>query len=169
MTSPESLPKILNFRLKISIRDLSMGCTHTDIYIWRNAFISVQVLSDLKFARLASRDLKKRDRENNEVVEIISFLKNINLFILVGGWLLYNIVLVLPYINMNPSQVYMCSPSWTPLPPPSPYHPSGLSQCTSPKHPVSYIKPGLATRFICGTFYLLIYYILHSFYYALPQ
>ena len=33
-------------------------------------------------------------------------------------------------------------------PPPSPYHPSGSSQCTSPKHPVSCIEPGLATRFI---------------------
>ena len=33
-------------------------------------------------------------------------------------------------------------------PPPSPYHPSGSSQCTSPKHSVSCIKPGLATRFI---------------------
>ena len=33
-------------------------------------------------------------------------------------------------------------------PPPSPYHPSGLSQCTSPKHPVSCIKPGLETRFM---------------------
>ena len=30
--------------------------------------------------------------------------------------------------------------------PPSPYHPSGSSQCNSPKHPVSCIKPGLATR-----------------------
>ena len=29
-------------------------------------------------------------------------------------------------------------------PPPSLYHPSGSSQCTSPKHPVSCIKPGLA-------------------------
>ena len=28
------------------------------------------------------------------------------------------------------------------------YHPSGSSQCTSPKHPVSCIEPGLATRFI---------------------
>ena len=46
---------------------------------------------------------------------------NLNLFILIGGWLLYNIVLVLSYINMNPPWVYMCSPSWTPLPPPSPY------------------------------------------------
>uniref|UniRef100_A0A4W2GNI0 Uncharacterized protein n=1 Tax=Bos indicus x Bos taurus TaxID=30522 RepID=A0A4W2GNI0_BOBOX len=36
---------------------------------------------------------------------------------------------------MNPPQVYMCSPSRTLLPPPSPYHPSGPSQCTSPKHP----------------------------------
>ena len=49
---------------------------------------------------------------------------------------------------MNLPQVYMCSPPWTPLPPPSPHHPSGSSQCTSPKHPVSCIEPGLATRFI---------------------
>ena len=61
---------------------------------------------------------------------------------------LYNIVLVLPNIEMNPPQVYMCSPSWTLLLPPSPYHPSGSSQCTSPKHPVSCTEPGLATRFI---------------------
>ena len=61
---------------------------------------------------------------------------------------LYNIVLVLPNIKMNPPQVYLCSPSWTLLPPPSPYHPSGSSQCTSPKHPVSCIEPGLVTRFI---------------------
>ena len=34
------------------------------------------------------------------------------------------------------------------VPPPSPFHPSGSSQCTSPEHPVSCIKPGLATLFI---------------------
>ena len=61
---------------------------------------------------------------------------------------LYNIVLVLPNMEMNPPQVYLCSPSWTLLPPPSPYHPSGSSQCTSSKHPVSCIKPGLVTHFI---------------------
>ena len=33
-------------------------------------------------------------------------------------------------------------------PPPSLYHPSGSSQCISPKHPVLCIEPGLATRFI---------------------
>ena len=61
---------------------------------------------------------------------------------------LYNIVLVLPNNEMNPPQVYLCSPSWTLLPPPSPYHSSGSSQCTSPKHPALCIEPGLATRFI---------------------
>ena len=61
---------------------------------------------------------------------------------------LYIIVLVLPNIKMSPPQVYMCSPSWTLLPPPSPYHPSGSSQCTSPKHPVSCIEPGVATHFL---------------------
>ena len=38
---------------------------------------------------------------------------------------------------MNQPWVYMCSPSWIPLPP----HPSGSSQCTSPEHPVSCIEP----------------------------
>ena len=69
-------------------------------------------------------------------------------FIYFNWRLFYNIVLVLPYINMNPPQVYMCSPSWTPVPPPSAYHPSGSSQCASPKHPVSCIEPGLAICFI---------------------
>ena len=44
--------------------------------------------------------------------------------------------------------MHTCSPSWTPLPPPSLYHPSRSSQCTSPKHPVSCIKPGLAIHFL---------------------
>ena len=72
-------------------------------------------------------------------------------------FLLYNIVLVLPNIKMNPPQVYMCSPSWTLLLLPSPYHPSGSSQCTSPKHPVSCIEPGLATRFIYDIIRISIY------------
>ena len=46
---------------------------------------------------------------------------------------------------MNPPQVYMCSLSWMPLPPPSPYHPSGSSQC---KCAVSCLEPGLAIHFI---------------------
>ena len=63
-------------------------------------------------------------------------------------FLLYNIVLVLPYINMNPPRVYMSSHSWNPVPPPSPYHPSRSSQCISPKHPVSCIEPRLVIRFL---------------------
>ena len=62
--------------------------------------------------------------------------------------LLHNTVLVFPYINMNLPQVYTCSPSWIPLPPPSPHHPSGSSQCTSPKHPVPCIEPSLAIHFL---------------------
>ena len=65
-------------------------------------------------------------------------------------FLLYNIVLVLPYINMNPPWVYTFSPSCTPLLPLSPYHPSGSSQCTSPEHPVSCIEPGLVIHFTYG-------------------
>ena len=49
---------------------------------------------------------------------------------------------------MNLPQVYTCSPSWTPLPPPSLYHPSESSQCASSKHPVSCIEPGLVIHFV---------------------
>ena len=35
---------------------------------------------------------------------------------------------------MNQPWIYMCSPSRSPLPPPSPSHPSGSPQCTSPEH-----------------------------------
>ena len=70
-------------------------------------------------------------------------------------FLLYNIVLVLPYINMHLPPVYTCSPSWTSLPPPSPYHSSGSSQCTSLKLPVSWIKPGLAICFLYDIIHVL--------------
>ena len=53
----------------------------------------------------------------------------------------------LPYIDMNQPWVYMYAPSWSPLPPPSPSHPSGSSQCTGPERPVSCIKPGLVIYF----------------------
>ena len=56
--------------------------------------------------------------------------------------------MVLPYSDTNPAWAYMCSPSWTPFPLLSPSHPSRSSQCTSPEHPVSCIKPGLAINFI---------------------
>ena len=56
--------------------------------------------------------------------------------------------MVLPYIDMNPPQVYMSSQSWNPLPTPSPYHLCGSSLCTSPKHPVSCIEHRLAIRFL---------------------
>ena len=60
----------------------------------------------------------------------------------------------LPYIDMNQPWVDMCSPSWTPLPPPSPSHPSGSSQCTSPERPVSCIEPGLMIYFTYGNIQL---------------
>ena len=56
----------------------------------------------------------------------------------------------LPYIDMNEPWIYMCSPSRSPLPPPSPSHSSGSSQHTSPEGPFSRIEPGLAIYFTYG-------------------
>ena len=47
--------------------------------------------------------------------------------------------MVLAIHHMNQPWAYTCSPSWTPLQPPTPSHPPGSSQCTSPEHPVSCI------------------------------
>ena len=46
----------------------------------------------------------------------------------------------LPYINTNQPQGYMCPTSQTPLPPPSPSHPSGFLQCPSFECAVSCIQ-----------------------------
>ena len=62
--------------------------------------------------------------------------------------LLYNTVLVLPYIDMNLPRVYTSSQSWIPLPPPTTCHLSGSSPCTSHKHPVSCIELRLALCFL---------------------
>ena len=80
-----------------------------------------------------------------------SFFKIYYLLLLLF-FLLCNSVLVLPYINMNLPQVYTCSQSWTPLPPPSPYHPSGSSQCTSPS--IQYHASKLDWRLVS---YIIIY------------
>ena len=58
------------------------------------------------------------------------------------------------FIDMNQPQVYMCPPSRTPLPPPSPSHPSGLSQCTSIECPVSCIELGLVICFTYGNIHV---------------
>ena len=50
--------------------------------------------------------------------------------------------------------MYICCPSWTRLPPSSPSHPSGSSQCTSPEHPVSGIEPGLEICFTCDNIHV---------------
>ena len=55
---------------------------------------------------------------------------------------------------MNQPWVYMCFPSWTPFPAPSPFHPSGSSQCTTSEHPVSCIEAGLVIYFTYGNIHV---------------
>ena len=57
---------------------------------------------------------------------------------------LYNIVLVLPYIEMNPPQVYMCYPSWTLLPP----HTIPLGRPSAPAPGIQYRASNLDWRLV---------------------
>ena len=65
-------------------------------------------------------------------------------------FLLYNIVLVLPYINMNAPWVYTCSPSWTP--------PSHLPPCTIPLSHPSAPAPSILYRTWAGDLFHIWYY-----------
>ena len=95
------------------------------------------------------KSIPQRQHKDKWFFNPIFLFLNLNyLFIL-----LYNIVLVLPYIDLNPPWVYLCFPSWAPLPTPSLSPPSGSSQCTSLEHPVSCIEPGLAIFQLCKGFY----------------
>ena len=80
---------------------------------------------------------------------ILSFF-NLNLFILIGGELLYQYCIGFTIHQHESAMVIPVIPILKPPPPqlPSPYHPSGSSQRTSPKHPVSCIEPGLAIHFL---------------------
>ena len=49
-------------------------------------------------------------------------------------------------------------PILNPPPPPSPAHPSGSSQCTSPEHPVSCVKPGLEIHFTYENIYVSMHF-----------
>ena len=52
-------------------------------------------------------------------------------------YLFYLIFLFFYFFNFKIFNSYMCSQTWTPLPPPTPKHHCGSSPCTSPKHAVS--------------------------------
>jgi len=65
---------------------------------------------------------------------------------------LYNIVLVLPNIEMNPPQVYLRSPSWTLHPPPSPPLPLGRPSAPAPS--IQYCASNLDWRLVS---YMILY------------
>ena len=104
-------------------------------------FLCINVTKYIR--NIHEENYKTLNMERLKIVMSILFF-----FLFYSIFKIYNIVLVLQNIEMNPPQVYLCSPPWTLLPPPSPCPPSGSSQCTSPKHPVSCIETGLVNRFI---------------------
>ena len=94
---------------------------------------------------------------------MIYFLKNYYYYY----YLLYNIVLVLPHINMNPPRVYTCSQSRTPLPPVPPLthtippsHPS--APAPSILHPASNLDLRFVSYMILYVFQFILKYVFKS-------
>ena len=115
-----------SIQFKCSISALSVGATSTLLHF---AELNLKFISLIIWLIMSIHSCTERSTWASYTSGFFFFLflkKLIHSFIL-----LYNIVLVLPYIDLNPPWVYMCFPSWTPLPLPSPLHPSGSSQCTS--------------------------------------
>ena len=67
-------------------------------------------------------------------------------------FLLYNIGLVLPYINMNPPWVYTCSPSWSPSHLPS--HTIPLGHPSAPAPSILYHASNLEWRLVSHILYM---------------
>ena len=99
----------------------------------RNAFESV-LMRLMNLESIVQSEVSQKEKDKYHILTHI-YMESIfffNFYFI----LLYNTVLVLPYIDMNPPRVYMRSQTWIPLLPPSPQHPSGSSPCTSPKHAI---------------------------------
>ena len=75
--------------------------------------------------------------------------------------LLYNTVLVLPYININPPRVYTCSQSWTQLPP----HTISLGHPSAPAPSILYATSNLDWRFVS---YMIIIHVSMPFSQIIP-
>ena len=81
-------------------------------------------------------------------------LVTINLF-LIGGYLLYYIVLVSAiYQHESAVGIYMSSPSRTSLPPPTPSHPSRLSQSTGLTSLCPTVNFHCLSNFTCANMYV---------------
>ena len=93
----------------------------------------------------------------------------ISFFFLIGGSLLYSIVVVFVIHWPESAMGVHVFPILNPPPPPSPSHPSGSSQCTSPEHSVSCLKPGLAICFAYGNILFQCYSLSSSHPRLLPQ
>ena len=85
---------------------------------------------------------------------LLSFFQ-INFFNLIRGQLLYSIVMFFSHTSTWISHGCTCVPlSWTPLPPSSPHHPSGLSQSTGFECPASCIELALVIYFTYDNIYV---------------
>ena len=116
ITNSWSLPKLMSIELVMPSNHLILSspstptlslCQHQGLFKWVSP--SHQGCKVLEFQ-----------------VQHQSFFFNFYFYFI----LLYNTVLVLPYIDMSQPRVYMSSQSWTPLLPPTPGHLSGSSPCT---------------------------------------
>ena len=107
-------------------------CSGTSSHSFRNPFNDISC--DFLLNKHKSCELLSYTISEQSSVLLFFFFLNFYLFIY--------------FLNFKIFNSYMRSQTWTPLPPPSPQHPSGSSPCTSSKHAVFCIRHRLAIQFL---------------------
>ena len=111
----------------------STGLQELDMTEWLNTHTDNSYIT-------ASSNARKWSRFFRPVLRLVFFFSRENfnrrfylfiyLFMLFLPFFFFYLWWILSYIEMKQPRVYMCSPSQSPLPPPSPPAPSRSSQCT---------------------------------------
>ena len=107
---------------------------------WQCVFLGSKITADGNWSHEIKRCLLLGRKAMTNIDSIFFF------------FLLYDIVLVLPYINLNLPWVYMCSPSWTP--PHLPPHPILLGYPSAPVPSTLYHASNLDWWFVSSIIYM---------------
>ena len=129
-------------------RQVKIVIRNTSFLVWTQKNGEQLRKCNLWWAGVTVSGLRQKKKKQACALEAYSFLKKkIN-------WRMITLQYHGGFCHISTWISHVCSPSWNARPTPSPSHPSGSSQRTSPEHPVLCIEPGLAICFTYGNIHV---------------